>query len=157
MANQGRPVCSMGNTPAQDTAKTVIASAARLMDVRQFCRNRNRIAEINVPACPMPTQNTKFTMKEPQSIRLLMPTSFIPTVWTKIHTHRYRNSAVWLKENPTQNPREPQRSEGAHTSRLTSCKVLPPVTNGRRSCRDSWVALMARLQGLWVRRLRAGA
>jgi hypothetical protein len=32
------------------TAKIVIASAARLMDVRQRCRSRNKIAEISVPA-----------------------------------------------------------------------------------------------------------
>ena len=44
------------------TAKMVIASANRLMPVRHFCRKRNRIAEINVPACPIPTQKTKLVM-----------------------------------------------------------------------------------------------
>jgi len=32
------------------TAKMVIASAKRLTDVRHFCRNKNRIALISVPA-----------------------------------------------------------------------------------------------------------
>ena len=44
------------------TANTVIASAARYTAVRQGERNRNRIAEISVPAWPMPTQNTKVVM-----------------------------------------------------------------------------------------------
>jgi len=65
-ANQGRPVCSSGNDPATMTAKIVIASADRLMPVRHFCRNRKRMAEMSVPAWPIPTQNTKLMMNEPQ-------------------------------------------------------------------------------------------
>ena len=34
--------------------------------VRQLCRNRNRIAEISVPAWPMPIQNTKLVMSKAQ-------------------------------------------------------------------------------------------
>ena len=52
--------------PAQTTAKMVIASAARLMDVRHFWRRRHRMAEISVPAWPMPIQNTKLTIGQPQ-------------------------------------------------------------------------------------------
>ena len=55
-----------GNRPAQITAKIVIASAKRLMLVRHFCRKRNKMAEISVPACPMPTQKTKFVMSKAQ-------------------------------------------------------------------------------------------
>ena len=55
-----------GNSPAHITAKIVIASAKRLMLVRHFWRKRNRMAEISVPACPMPTQNTKFVMSNAQ-------------------------------------------------------------------------------------------
>ena len=36
--------------PAQATAKSVIASENRLIDVRQSCFSRKRIAEIRVPA-----------------------------------------------------------------------------------------------------------
>ena len=36
------------------------------MLVRHFCRKRNRMAEISVPACPMPTQKTKFVMSKAQ-------------------------------------------------------------------------------------------
>ena len=59
------------------TAKIVIASAARLMLVRQFCRNRNKIAEIKVPAWPIPTQNTKLTIGQAQNTGLEFPQ--IPT------------------------------------------------------------------------------
>jgi hypothetical protein len=54
-----------GKIPAQITAKIVIASAKRLIEVRHFCRSRKRIAEISVPAWPMPTQNTKLTIAQP--------------------------------------------------------------------------------------------
>ena len=48
------------------TAKMVIASAERLIEVRHFCRNSNRIAEISVPAWPMPIQKTKLVMSNAQ-------------------------------------------------------------------------------------------
>ena len=72
-ANQARPTWMPGNNPAQMTAKIVIASAARLMEVRHFCLNRNRIAEMSVPACPIPIQKTKFTMAYPHPTGLLTP------------------------------------------------------------------------------------
>src|SRR5262245_58910159 len=70
---QIRPTWMVGNKRAQMTAKMVIASAARLMLVRQFCRNRYKMAEISVPAWPMPTQNTKFVMSHAQPTRLFNP------------------------------------------------------------------------------------
>ena len=39
-----------GKYAAQITAKGVIASAERLIDVRHFWRVKNKIAEISVPA-----------------------------------------------------------------------------------------------------------
>ena len=48
------------------TAKIVIASADRLIDVRHCWRSSSRIAEMSVPAWPMPTQNTKFVMSNAQ-------------------------------------------------------------------------------------------
>ena len=44
------------------TAKTVMASAARLKLLRKRARNRNRMAEISVPEWAMPTQKTKSVM-----------------------------------------------------------------------------------------------
>src|SRR5438105_15687291 len=55
------------------TAKIVIASENRLMLVRHFCRNRNRMAEISVPAWPMPIQNTKLVMSNAQFTGLFDP------------------------------------------------------------------------------------
>src|SRR3954470_18103278 len=67
-----------GNTPAHMTANRVIASADRLMLVRHFCRNRNRIAEISVPAWPMPTQKTKLVMSKAQPTVRLRPQTPMP-------------------------------------------------------------------------------
>ena len=37
-------------------------AAARKIDVRHRARNRYRMAEMSVPACPIPIQNTKLVM-----------------------------------------------------------------------------------------------
>ena len=68
----------IGNRPAHITANNVIASAARLTEVRQRCRNRNRIAEISVPAWPMPIQNTKFVISNAHPTVLFNPQVPIP-------------------------------------------------------------------------------
>ena len=52
--------------PAQATAKIVMASAKRLIEFRQFCRSSSRIAEISVPACPIPIHHTKLMIAKPQ-------------------------------------------------------------------------------------------
>jgi hypothetical protein len=62
------------------TAKMVIASEKRLMPVLQSWRNRNSTAEISVPAWPMPTQNTKFTIGQPQATGWLLPQTPTPVV-----------------------------------------------------------------------------
>ena len=54
------------------TAKIVIASAKRLIPVRQFWRKRKRMAEISVPAWPIPTQKTKLTMPKPQPTGIIV-------------------------------------------------------------------------------------
>ena len=69
-----------GNTPAHATANSVIASANLLIDVRQVCFSSSRIAEIRVPAWPMPIHQTKFTIAKPQPIGMLMPQ--MPTPFT---------------------------------------------------------------------------
>src|SRR5258707_6994355 len=58
--SQGRPTWMRGNMPAQTTAKIVIASAKRLMELRQPCLKRRRMAEISVPAWPIPIHQTKL-------------------------------------------------------------------------------------------------
>ena len=49
------------------TAKIVIASAKRLIEVRHCCLSRNRMAEISVPAWPMPIHHTKLVIAKPQA------------------------------------------------------------------------------------------
>src|SRR6516225_2003595 len=50
VAIHGRPVWMSGKIPAQATAKSVMASAKRLIEVRHFWLSRKRIAEMSVPA-----------------------------------------------------------------------------------------------------------
>src|SRR6266496_1417058 len=76
-AIQARPTWIPGKIAAQITAKSVIASAERLIDVRHFCRSRNRMAEISVPACPIPIQKTKFVIPQAQPTGMLFP--HVPT------------------------------------------------------------------------------
>src|SRR5689334_11732670 len=71
-----------GKMAAQITAKRVIASAARLIDVRHFCRVRKRIAEIRVPAWPIPIQKTKLVMSQAQPTVLFSPHTPTPfEIW----------------------------------------------------------------------------
>src|SRR5690606_10290971 len=55
-----------GKSAAQITANIVIASAARLTPVRHFCRNIRSIADISVPAWPIPIHQTKLVISHPQ-------------------------------------------------------------------------------------------
>src|SRR3984957_20435581 len=75
--SHGRPICSRGNMPAQATANSVMASAKRLIEVRHCWCNNNKMAEISVPAWPIPIPQTKLTIAKPQPIGMLidqMPT-----------------------------------------------------------------------------------
>src|SRR4029077_706526 len=72
-AIQNRPTWMPGKIAAQITAKSVIASAERLIDVRHFCRSKNRIAEIRVPACPIPIHKTKLVMSQAQPTGIWSP------------------------------------------------------------------------------------
>jgi hypothetical protein len=67
--------------PAHATAKSVIASANRLIDVRHCWRRSNRMAEISVPAWPMPIHQTKLVMSKAQPTGMLLPQ--IPMPFTK--------------------------------------------------------------------------
>src|ERR1044072_3433448 len=76
-AIQNRPTWMPGKIAAQITAKSVIASAERLIEVRHFWRSKNKIAEISVPACPIPIQKTKFVISHAQPFGMLFP--HVPT------------------------------------------------------------------------------
>ena len=68
--------------PAHMTAKIVMASAARFTPVRHFCRSKKRIAEISVPACPMPIHQTKLMMSQPHIVGWWLPQTPTPVlIW----------------------------------------------------------------------------
>ena len=54
-------------------ANSVIASAKRLIEVRQCCRSSSSTAEMSVPAWPMPIHQTKLAMAKPHATGMLMP------------------------------------------------------------------------------------
>ena len=81
-ASHGRPMWMSGKRAAHMTAKMVIASADRLIDMRQCWRKSRRMAEISVPAWPMPIQNTKLVMSNAQPTLLLSPHVPMPVaIW----------------------------------------------------------------------------
>ncbi len=49
-----------------------MASAKRLMAFRQPCLNNSKMAEISVPAWPMPIHQTKLMMANPQATGCVM-------------------------------------------------------------------------------------
>ena len=63
----------MGNMPAQATANSVMASAKRLIELRQVCFSSSKIAEISVPAWPIPIHHTKLMMAKPHATGISMP------------------------------------------------------------------------------------
>ena len=77
-ANHTRPMWITGKIPAHITAKMVMASAARLIEVRQRWRSRNRIAEMSVPAWPMPIHQTKLIIAQPHMTGWFRPQTPTP-------------------------------------------------------------------------------
>jgi hypothetical protein len=77
-ASHGRPTCSSGYMPAHATANRVIASANRLMLVRHCWRTSSRMAEISVPAWPMPIHQTKLMMSNAHPTGTLLPHAPMP-------------------------------------------------------------------------------
>ncbi len=106
-ASHGRPVWKTGKMAAHMTAKIVIASAKRLIDMRHRCRNSSRIAEISVPAWPMPIHQTKLMMSKPQPTGMFTPQIPVPL----------SNSHVMAKKNMhhhaegDRKPHQPSRPE----------------------------------------------
>jgi hypothetical protein len=76
--SKGRPRCIRGKRAAQITANIVIASAERLMLFLHFCLNNRSIAEMNVPACPIPIHHTNVVISNAQPTVLFSPQVPIP-------------------------------------------------------------------------------
>ena len=90
-----------GKMPAQATAKSVIASAKRLIDVRQSCLSSSRIAEMSVPAWPMPIHQTKLMIAKPQPTGMLTPQMPVPLMSSQV----IAISSIIVSMKPTNRPK----------------------------------------------------
>ena len=77
-ASQGLPMWIIGNKPAWITENIVIASADLLIAILHFCLNKSNTADIKVPACPIPTHQTKFVISHAHPTVLFKPHTPIP-------------------------------------------------------------------------------
>src|SRR6185436_2279281 len=127
------------------TAKMVMASAERLIEVRQVWRNRKRIAEISVPAWPMPTQNTKLVMSHAQPTGWLRPQTPIPSQNSQetATPRRLRSAREGRKKN--HQPSGVARSIGSATTSVIEWKsgdlrisVGLPATGLSSSSASDW-------------------
>src|SRR6266446_8319181 len=122
-----------GKIPAQATAKSVMASAKRLMEVRHFWFSKNRIAEIRVPAWPIPIHQTKLTIAKPQPTGVLMPQ--IPTPLMISQARATVSIITMLNEmaNPATQPRDVGRVRTIELIlSVTEVKVCPGPSTGER-------------------------
>src|SRR5665213_187115 len=92
--------------PAQHTAKIVIASAKRLIELRQLCLNSSRIAEISVPAWPIPIHQTKLIMAKPHAPGMVTPQ--MPTPFRNSHV----NTVTTIVAMPPATSRPPNHPSG---------------------------------------------
>src|SRR6267142_1109941 len=92
--------------PAQATANSVMASAKRLMELRHVCRSSARMAEISVPAWPIPIHHTKLTMANPQPTGMLIPQIPVPLMISQ--ASEMVSTITMVKEiaNPATHPSE---------------------------------------------------
>ena len=121
-----------GKISAHATAKRVIASAERLIEVRHFWRKRKRIAEIRVPAWPMPTQKTKLVMSKAQPTGLLRPQMPIPSQNSQAMLTPSRPSIEREMRKQIHQPRVAGRSIGRATASVMAWNVWAPRINGAR-------------------------
>ena len=126
------------------TAKIVIASAKRLMrSASCLARSRNRMAEISVPAWPMPIQKTKLVMSNAQPTGLLLPQTPMP-VRDQVADQRDEHAQQRRRDRkrhvpggaaarplddarrrlgrPTRNRRRPAHAAGPSRRRPASCR-----------------------------------
>src|ERR1039457_1766759 len=78
--------------PAQATAKMVMASAKRLMELRHCWLSSSRMAEISVPAWPIPTHQTKLVISQAHMVGPRRPHTPSPLVNSSPTASRDRKS-----------------------------------------------------------------
>ncbi len=102
-ASHGRPMWISGKIPAQATANKVMASANRLIEVRHCCRRSNRIAEISVPACPIPIHQTKLMIAKPHptgNLNAPDPHAHHEKIRHGIHQHHHEQKRHGKSQHP---------------------------------------------------------
>src|SRR5258708_15259577 len=104
-----------------------MASAKRLMEVRHCCRRRRRMAEIRVPACPIPIHHTKLMMSKPQPMGMLMPKRPTPLKRRAARLKRRPRKRVAAMLTPMNQPRGVRR---LRTRLLILSVTLPKVWPG---------------------------
>ena len=120
--------------PAQATAKSVIASAKRLMLVRQSCRNSRSTALMSVPAWPMPIHHTKLMMGKAQDTGWLLPKTPTPRSNSTLTLTRNTINRAKATKKPTYQ-RPPSRCSRTMDAMafVTEPIVWPgSITGGRR-------------------------
>ncbi len=104
------------------TAKIVIASAKRLIDMRHFWRKSSRMAEMSVPAWPMPIHQTKLMMSKPQPTGMLMPHSPTPFTRTAVRANRNICTTAKASRKPIS---QPGRNPGVRIAELIFDVIEP--------------------------------
>ena len=151
-ASHGRPVWRSGKMPAHATANSVIASANRLIEVRHVCLSSSRIAEISVPAWPMPIHQTKLMMANPQPTGMFTPQMPMPLTSRYVERHeQQRSSSRNATPKPSYQPSGVFRVEDDRADLVGDRpKVWPgAITGGRAGAdRPRWFGSVDRLEAL---------
>src|SRR2546422_10246559 len=126
----------MGKRPAHETANSVMASAKRLIELRHDWRSRRRMAEIRVPACPIPIHQTKLTMAKPQPTGIVTPQMPVP------RTNKYpmAYSIIMVSRNITPNPTNHPVEVGPVSTieLILSVTVRSEERRVGKECRSRW-------------------
>ena len=76
-----------------------MASADLLIPILHFCLKRSNTAEINVPACPIPTHQTKFVISQAQPTVLFKPQVPIPVpIVYAIHPKPHKKTTIEIEK-----------------------------------------------------------
>ena len=154
-ANHGRPRWKMGKSPAWTIAKSVIPSAKRLIDVRQETSSRSRIAEMNVPACPIPIHHTKLMIAKAQATGMLLPHRPMPVMAVYVSAAKRAHApspvaaSAYLRRGQGLQSGASSSSVSSRSLPRLSSTASPPVGSSRGSSGDSIAAdvMSARSRG----------
>src|SRR5205807_8463931 len=112
----------------------VMASAKRLIDVRHCWRSRNRIAEISVPAWPIPIHHTKLMIAKPQATGTLTPQMPMPRTNSHAMDHISTRTSRNEIAKPTYQLRGSRRERTIEPIlSVTEAKLCPGAISGASS------------------------